>query len=143
MVGSKQDIYDLCQINGFHDTFRIIKQLYSYRKQIEMLEFILLDYISLNDEEMIKDLKDEIKFYKNILKRFKECYLKRINTLIEQNYDQEIIDKFMAICNETFYIETKNIHFENEDYIVNYEELKETNKVKIKKMLEVAKKEEL
>jgi hypothetical protein len=142
MVGSKQDIYDLCKIKGFSDTLRMFNQIYSYRMQINNLEAILMEFeVYEEDEEMINELKQEIRFYKNVLKSVKANYMKRIEKLIEENYDQTIIDKFIAICNENFYIEKKNIHAQDEDYIVNYEELKANNKVKIKELVEKAKKE--
>ena len=142
MVGSKQDIYDLCKIKGFSDTLRMFNQIYSYRMQINNLEEILMEFeVYEEDEEMINELKQEIRFYKNVLKSVKANYMKRIEKLIEENYDQTIIDKFIAICNENFYIEQKNNYAQDEDYIVNYEELKANNKVKIKELVEKAKKE--
>lgn len=142
MVGTKQEVYDLCKIEGFSDTLRIINQMYSYKMQINNLEYILMDFSSLDDEdEMVIDIKQQIKFYKNILERFKECYMKRIQKLIDQNYDQEIIDKFIAICNDEFYIEVKNKHAMEEDYIANYDELTAKNKVKLKQLKDKALKE--
>ena len=42
-----------------------------------------------------------------------------------------------AICKGEFYIVYENEHYKNEDYIVNYEELKENNKMIIKKYISI------
>ena len=55
------------------------------------------------------------------------------------NYAKGILSQIDEV--ENFYIEKKNIHAQDEDYIVNYEELKANNKVKIKELVEKAKKE--
>jgi hypothetical protein len=142
MVCSKQEIYDLCKIEGFSDTLRMYNQIYSYRKQINNLEILLFEFeMFTDDEEMINDIRLQLKHFNRLLKRIKEHYMQRIQVLVDKNYSKEIIDKFYAICNETLYIEYSNEYANDENYIVNYEELQNTNKVKVKELREKAKKE--
>ena len=86
MVGSKQDIYDLCKIKGFSDTLRMFNQIYSYRMQINNLEAILMEFeVYEEDEEMINELKQEIRFYKNVLKSVKANYMKTNRRKLRSN----------------------------------------------------------
>ena len=142
MVCSKQEIYDLCKIKGFSDIFRIINQIDSYRMEIKYLEMILLDYQSLpNDDEMIVDIKLQLKHFSRILKMIKDKLLPRIEKLIDENYDKEIIDKLYAVYNETLYIEDTNINEKNNFYVTDYEEFQKINKVKVKQLREIGIKE--
>ena len=60
-------------------------------------------------------------------------------SLPRQQYDKdiaeivEIVRILNAICKGEFYIVYENEHYKNEEYIVNYEEMKENNKMIIKK----------
>ena len=142
MVCSKQEIYDLCKIKGFSDIFRIINQIDSYRMEIKYLEMILLDYQSLpNDDEMIVDIKLQLKHFSRILKMIKDKLLPRIEKLIDENYDKEIIDKLYAVYNETLYIEDTNINEKNNFYVTDYEEFQKINKFKVKQLREIGIKE--
>lgn len=142
MICSKQEIYDLCKIKELSNIVHIINQISSYRMEIRNLEMILLYYESLsNDDEIIIDIKLQIKHFNRILKRIKEQLLEKIEKLVNENYDKEIIDKLYAAYNETLYIEYTNIDKKNNFYVTDYEEFQKINKVKIKNLREKAIKE--
>ena len=139
MICSKQEIYDLCKIKDFSDIFRIMDQISSYRMEIRYLEMILLDYESLpNDDEIVVDIKSQLKHFNRILKMIKDKLLPRIEKLANENYDKEIIDKLYAIYNETLYIEYTNIDKNKNFYVTDYEEFQKINKVKVKNLREIA-----
>ena len=103
---------------------------------------ILLYYESLsNDDEIIIDIKLQIKHFNRILKHIKKQLLEKIEKLVNENYDKEIIDKLYAAYNETLYIEYTNIDKNNNFYVTDYEEFQKINKVKIKNLREKAIKE--
>ena len=136
MIGSIEKYNKIILMEEFSDIPFFIQQQDAMRKQLMILECLLqsLQKEKPNEHNMVTIVNTED--YINAIHYAKTMQIYNLKKRIEKyskTGDPEIVRILNAICKGEFYIVYENEHYKNEEYIVNYEEMKENNKMIIKK----------